>query len=296
MSKLITPKVSVIIVNYNTADFISICIESLKKQTQIPIEIIVVDNASTDQSIEVLESVKINNFKLIKSSENIGFGRANNLAAKSATGDFLLLLNPDTTLDSPTTIIDLVNYYDQNSFGLLAPLINEPRKSKFVLPKYKYPGQKYAIFTRFNHLPGKIAWVLGACILLKKHIYDELDGFDPDFFLYGEDVDLCLRARKLGYQIGFEADIQISHIGGASEFKSENLDKWIRKRRGGFLFLKKHYHKLDLRISYIKLFISALIGISTNKSKKIFNLGDLEKCNDKIQRHSATLKCLNELL
>ncbi|MDO9050582.1 MAG: glycosyltransferase family 2 protein [Methylotenera sp.] len=287
------PQISVIIVNFNTADYLLACLNSLQKQTQVLIEIIVVDNASTDNSIEVIESFAPSNLKLIKSMDNLGFGRANNLAVKYANGDYILLLNPDTSLDSPLTIFDLLNHYQSNNFGFLAPLINEPRKNKFVYPKYKYPGQKYAIFTKFNQLPGEIAWVLGACIFMTKSLYNELQGFDPDFFLYGEDVDICLRARKLGYKIGFNPNIQITHIGGASEFKSDNLDKWIRKRKGAFLFLKKHYRKFDLQLISTLKITSAVIRIIFLKICLRMSIGNKNQLAGKIDRDKATIISFN---
>ena len=296
MSLETKPQVSVIIVNFNTAEYLIACLNSLQKQTQVLIEIIVVDNASTDNSIDLLKSVKMNNLKIITSKVNLGFGRANNLAAESASAEYLLLLNPDTELDSPTTIAELLLGYKNSGVGLLAPLIKEPRKNKFVYPRYKYPGQKYTIFTQLSNLPGNIAWVLGACMFISSNLYDQLQGFDSDFFLYGEDVDICIRVRKLGFKIGFDTNIQIMHIGGASEFKSQSLDKWMRKRNGAFLFYKKHYHPLDLKFLYFKLVINASVGVVLNTLKNSLSIGNKEKNLDQIHRGKATLMSVKDLL
>ena len=180
-----TSKVSVVIVNYNSGSYAKDCILSLLKQQSAQLEIIVIDNASVDDSVALLESTFKHQIMLIQSAENLGFGRANNLGAAHATGEFLLLLNPDTVIESPDVVQQMVDYYLKNNLiGLLAPLIVEPRKNKQVLPRYSYPSSKQLRNTnKINHLPGDIAWVLGACMLIKRSVFNEINGFDPDYFL-----------------------------------------------------------------------------------------------------------------
>lgn len=242
-------RVSAIIVNYNSGAYATRCIASLLLQTGVELEIIVVDNASQDDSTTLLRETFGDDIRLIANKENLGFGRANNLGAASASGQYLLLINPDTELSSPDTVRILAEFASQPEIGIAGPEIHEPlKRKKYVLPRHTYPSQSKLRFKdRFEHLPGSIAWLLGACLLLRKSVYEELAGFDPDYFLYGEDIDICLRARLAGYEIGYCAAARITHVGGASERESPTLDKFLRKRRGFFLFCQKHYDPRDVK-------------------------------------------------
>lgn len=237
------PYVTVIIVNYNSGQYALECISSLLLQSDVKLQIIVVDNASPDNSLELFEAHLPETVLLIRSEINLGFGKANNLAAKSAQGDYLLILNPDTRIDDTHAIIKLVDRLNgKPQVGLLAPSVYEPRKDKLVLPRFSYPSSKQLRHPgKLKTLPGEIAWVLGACMLMEREVFLQINGFDEDFFLYGEDVDICLRIRMAGYEIDYAEDISITHVSGASEMAAPSLDKWLRKRRGIFMFYKKHY-------------------------------------------------------
>jgi N-acetylglucosaminyl-diphospho-decaprenol L-rhamnosyltransferase len=240
--------VSVLTVNYNSCSYAKACIESLLKQVNVKLEIIVVDNASADDSVMVLKKAFSQKITLIESKENLGFGRANNLAASKAKGEFLLLLNPDTEIQDPLALSKMLNFLSENpKLGMVGPAIYEPRKGKYVAPRLSYPSFKRIKFkSKFESLPGKIAWLLGACLLLKRDVYEEIAGFDPDYFLYGEDADIGLRLRQRGYEIGYYEPVVINHVSGASELGADSLDKWLRKKRGVFLFFSKHYEHSDV--------------------------------------------------
>lgn len=240
--------VSVLIVNFNAGNYAKACIKSLLNQSNIKLEIIVVDNASVDDSVNELKNTFGKKITLIECKENLGFGRANNLAADKAKGEFILLLNPDTEIQDQLAVSKLVDFLTANNrLGMVGPKIHEPRKNKYVTPRLSYPSSKKLKFKqKFETLPGKIAWLLGACLLLKRDVYQEISGFDPDYFLYGEDADIGLRIRQHGYEIGYCEDVVIHHVAGASEFGADSLDKWLRKKRGVFLFCMKHYDQRDV--------------------------------------------------
>ncbi len=242
------PFVSVIIVNYNSGQYALECLASLQHQQGVQLEVIVVDNKSTDNSVSLLRTFNQGDYHLIESPQNLGFSKANNLAAKQAHGEFLLILNPDTVLENVDTISNLVSHLVSTpTMGMTAPIINEPRKHKQVQARMRYPAAKSLKNTvKIRNLPGKIAWVLGACMLFRREAFNQINGFDEDYFLYGEDTDICLRLRLAGYEIGFNEAVEITHVGGASEFGANALDKWLRKKRGLFLFFYKHYDKKDL--------------------------------------------------
>jgi GT2 family glycosyltransferase len=167
--------------------------------------------------------------------------------------------------------------------GLIAPRIHEPTKKKQVLARYQYPSQSALRHTTtLRHLPGEIAWVLGACMLTTLDIYQKINGFDEDYFLYGEDVDICLRIRQLGYEIGFSPDHSLTHVGGASEIGAPSYDK--------------HYHPKDISAIANVLIRNTQLYLMVYKLKKMFRKKDTLKQTDHYYRLTATLTAARELL
>jgi GT2 family glycosyltransferase len=184
-----------------------------------------------------------------------------------------------------------------NRLGMVGPKIHEPRKNKFVTPRMSYPSSKKLKFRqKFETLPGEIAWLLGACLLLKREVYQEISGFDPDYFLYGEDADICLRIRQHGYEIGYCEDVVIQHVAGASEFGADSLDKWLRKKRGVFLFCRKHYDRSDLVRLAKKAITKSRCYINwLNFSRIFFDKNDVVFL-DKKHRLQATIIAAKEVI
>ena len=251
--------VSVIIVNYNTSDLVQRCINSVLKQTQSIFEIIVVDNASQDDSVKVLRHYG-DKIKLIENNHNHGFGKANNQGFSVSSGKYIFLLNPDAVLTDNVTLSKLQDYLKSNTFcGIAGPVVMQ--NEKITQPQYVYPGQNH-LKKNLETLPGKIAWIIGASLFIRREVYEKLKGFDEDYFLYCEEVDLCLRARRAGWTIEVVSDIRVDHIGSASEKKSSKRDYWIRKQTGAMTFYKKNYGleeaerliKRDIKLAKRKLF------------------------------------------
>jgi len=231
--------VSIIIVNYNTANILPVCLDSVLQQIGVSYQMIVVDNASQDNSQEVLKTYAARAILLLN-KDNLGFGRANNQAFHHCQGRYIYLLNPDANLQSPTALQELVAFMDKNpSYGIAGTRIIKAKGGE-TKPLYNYPGQKYNP-SIFSQLPGEIAWVLGASMIIRREAYALVNGFDEDYFLYGEETDLCLRVRKQGYAIGYCGDVEVSHIGGASEQRTPTQQLWDKKYRGLYLFYRKHY-------------------------------------------------------
>ncbi len=294
----ILPTVSVIIVNYNSGSYAKTCIESLLKQGDIQLEIIVIDNASADDSIVVLKEAFGKKITLIESTENLGFGKANNVGAAQATGEFLLLLNPDTEISDSRAIAKLIAFMKGNpQYGLLGPVIFEPRKNKQVMPRLTYPQSKNLKFTpKLIQLPGTIAWLLGACMLVRRATYNQIKGFDEDYFLYGEDADIGLRMRLAGYEIGYYETVKIMHVSGASELGANSLDKWLRKKRGVMLFCSKHYDPRDvLNIAKSAIAKSKLYLVLMRLSDLFGTKNDVAFI-DKKHRLQATIIAANEVI
>ncbi len=243
--------VSVIIVNYNTKELLQNCIQSVIEKTHdIQYEIIVVDNASIDGSSEMVKSL-FPTVKIIAEKSNLGFGRANNLAAEIAQGTYLFLLNSDTLLlnNAIKILVDFLNHnadagicggqlFNQNlspttSFQKLPSLIAEWKVcfAPFLLQK------KQPIYST----PTKVGFISGADIMIRKTLFDELHGFDPHFFLYFEETELTYRVKNLKYSVWFVPDAQIIHLGEQSgEPDAQKIDKWTFAETWYSRFLYAH--------------------------------------------------------
>ena len=226
-------RVAAIVVNYNAAEHLARCLSSLENEG---IETtVVVDNGSTDRSQEVVTG---SSASWVQAGANLGYGRAANLGAgdlAAAPAELLLVANPDIEL-RPGAVAALVAAAEANpSLGIVGPKILNPDGS--VYPSARtFPGLVDAVghglfgmvaprnrFTRRYRLldwdhrrPAEVDWVSGACFLVRREAWERLGGFDPAYFMYMEDVDLCWRARRAGYQVGYEPAAEVIHVQGVS--------------------------------------------------------------------------------
>ena len=237
--------ISVIIVSYNTADMTVACLESVFASQRVRYEIFVVDNASKDGSAEIIRN-KFPSVRVIANETNRGFGTANNQALRECTGRHVVFLNPDTTVEQESLFTMAVFMDAHQEVGLAGPKVLNPDGTRQDSVSYRYPGHRYGA-TDLGSLPGTIACVLGACQIASASLLRELGGFDEDFFLYGEDQDLCLRVRKRGFEIGLIDNAVIMHHGGQSERNTLPAEVVRKKFRGELLFYKKHYHPDTIR-------------------------------------------------
>jgi len=254
------PDVSILIVSYNTCEMTLACLESVYEQTQgVGFEIIVIDNDSNDGSPDAIARAYPQT-TLIRSGGNIGFAAANNLAARHAAGTFLLLLNPDTIIldggiqkalafaekESGAAIIGGRTYFcdgllNSNSchgyptlwsmlcMGLgLSALF---RRSRIFDPESLGAWPRNSI--------REVDAVTGCFLLIKRVLWEQLNGFDEAFFMYGEDTDLCWRAKNLGHKSMITPDAQLIHYGGASE--KVRADKMIRLFSAKSRLFSKHW-------------------------------------------------------
>ncbi|HYA12804.1 MAG TPA: glycosyltransferase family 2 protein [Syntrophales bacterium] len=230
---------SIIIVSYNTADLIGMCLSSVTAPDDLVKEVFVVDNASSDESVNYVQK----NFPfvhLIVNPENRGFGAANNQVLSLCTGRYVFFLNPDTQI-LPGAFKKAILFMDASPhIGLAGTKLIYPDNTLHESVSYRYPGQKYTSGEMIE-FRGSIACVQGSSMIAHADIIKEVGGFDEDFFLYGEDEDLCFRIRKLGYEIGYIEEAVVIHLGGQSERQSTSAEKWAKKVRAEYLFYRKHY-------------------------------------------------------
>lgn len=255
------PDVSVIIVNWNTRDELRECLRSLHPSLHpdVQAEIIVVDNASWDDSVAMVKR-EFPEVKLIENRLNEGFGKAHNRAAQVAQGRYLLLLNSDARAH-PGALKQLVDYADAHpDVGIIAPKVLNPDGSLQYscrrFPVYEaglfrntllgrlFPQNRFVrdyLMTDFDHAHTmEVDWVSGCAMLIRRETWHQLGGFDEQFFMYCEDVDLCWRAHEAGWKVVYHPDAIVTHAIGRSTDKAVNA--MIRQfHHSHRLFFQKHY-------------------------------------------------------
>lgn len=242
-----TPALSILIVSYNTRAMTLACLDSVVRETQrVAYEIIVVDNASSDGSVEAIAAHPAAP-RLISLETNIGFARANNMAATLARGQLVLLLNPDTEVQDGAidALVDFAGVHPRAKIwggrttfadGTLNPSSAWAQMSVWGLvcratgltglwPQSPICNpEAYGGWLRDTERDVDI--VSGCFLLIERHLWQQLGGFDADYFMYGEDADLCLRAKALGASPRITPTATIIHHGGASE--TVRADKMVR--------------------------------------------------------------------
>lgn len=226
-------KLSIIILNYNVRFFLEQCILSVQRAIEnLEAEIIVIDNASVDDSCQMVKD-KFPEIRLIENQENVGFSKANNQAALVANGEYLCILNPDTAVSEDTFVKALefaAGIKDMGALGvyLMDGTGNFLPESKRNLPTPKVSLMKLLGFDKeyyandINALGrGKVGVLVGAFMLLKKTVYQEVGGFDEDYFMYGEDIDLSYKITLAGYNNYYFGETSILHYKGESTQKDE---------------------------------------------------------------------------
>ena len=249
-------KLSIVIVNYNVRPYLEQCLQSVQKALEgIEGEVFVVDNHSSDDSVEVVR----NSYPwvhLIANDENMGFARANNLAIRQSEGEYVLLLNPDTVVESDTLrqVLQFMSDHPQaggagvmmhNADGTLAP------ESRRAVPTPWVACLKMLGITRryyMSHLPwdkpARIEVISGAFCFLRRKALDQVGLLDEDFFMYGEDIDLSYRLLKGGWE-NWYVPASIIHYKGRSTQKSDFRYVHVFYQ-AMLIFFRKHYSHLSL--------------------------------------------------
>lgn len=292
---------SIVIINYNLAKEIENCLNSLlliiDSIKNFNYEIIIVDNNSPDKKLPDTEKIFIQeNIKFYYLDENIGFGKGCNYGFTKASGEYICFLNPDTIIkeDIFLPIIDL--FENDNSIGIIGPK-QQVRKPFFDFSAGFYPNLFFELFNLFGlgvFFEGLIVytltklkkkkvlevdWILGASIFIKAGLFNEINGFDKDYFMFYEEVDLCKRVTNKGYKIIYYPKYSIHHIGSVSGKKDYTLYT-IRTYSSKNIYISKHYrllYKLLMRsMLFIQLFSQIIIWIilfpiNKQKSKQKLN-------------------------
>lgn len=253
-------ELTVIIVSYNTRDLTLKSLETLyATSSSVPMRVVVFDNASADGSADAIAE-HFPQAELIRSPENIGFARANNQVAESITSEWMLLLNPDTEVHDGA-IANLLAFsrkhpeagitggrtvFPDGSLNIASCWRRMTPWSLFCTTFYLtrlFPKSEFfnpeAMGGWKRDTVRKVDIVVGCFLMIPTALWRQLNGFDPRYFMYGEEADLCLRAARMGYRPMITPDAQIMHLVGASSAK--RADKIVRVAKAKATLIRDHW-------------------------------------------------------
>ncbi|MFH1526678.1 MAG: glycosyltransferase family 2 protein [Bacteroidota bacterium] len=277
---------SIIIPTYNIAEVLDDCLNSIIKYSQdLSYEIIVVDNASSDNIDEIIAKYK--DIKFIKNKKNLGFGKASNQGFRIAKGTYILFLNSDTRIHD-NCFKKLIDKLEQDkTIGFIGPKMTN-RDGSFQAACRRTIPTPFAAFCRMFGLSKmfpnnplfnqyslgnisidkemEIEAISGACLMSRKDILDKIGGFDEQYFIYGEDLDMCLQITKLGYKGYYYPKAEILHFHKATTKKRKYMFLF-HFYYSAYLFFKKNYNS-----KFLLIFVMAglIIRCSAAVLKELF--------------------------
>lgn len=272
-------KLSIVVLSFNTKNLTVKCLKSITSQYKNylgkEVELILVDNASQDQTIAAVENLKIPSLKIVQNKENLGFSKGNNEGIKDATGKYLLFLNTDTEVRDQG-FLKMIKFLSENEkIGILGGKLknkdgsDQPSCGSFYtlgnLILMLLGAERFGLLRESPKNVKRVDWVSGACMMVRKDLFKKLSGFDENFFMYIEDMELCFRARKLGRHTYFYPDLNLIH----KELGSGNRGFAISQIYKGILyFYKKHQSFWEFLFVKVLLTLKAItaliIGLLTN--------------------------------
>lgn len=288
-------ELSILIVNWNTRDLLAQCLESVYAYPpNVGFEVIVVDNNSSDGSASMVRE-KFPHITLLENDANVGFAKANNQAIAQSHGGHKLLLNPDT-LVQPDALTVLVSFMRENptvgaagslllnSDGTLqtscfpAPTLFRELWGLFHFDKL-IPLANYRMNDWPHDKPRPVDTIRGACMIIRGDVLDRIGALDEDYFMYSEEVDLCLRLRRKGWQIYWVPQARIIHFGGQSTQQAA-VRMFIQLYRGKLQYFRKNYGRayavafkiILIFASLARLLMSPLsiLSSSTQRSRSLW--------------------------
>lgn len=268
------PDISIIILTYNSRSYIGKLLESLvsKYKTQIDngsLEVIVADNNSSDNTINKAKETK--NVSVINNGDNFGFAKGINLASKYAKGKFLLFINPDSEFLRGDIFFLMQKFDDAEVAVAGGEIVTVKGKKELSVGKF------YNLFNTFllsigleekmgvRFSPNKdsyVDFVSGGFMMVRRDVWEKLNGFDENFFMYIEDAEFCFRTKKIGKKVLFSNSATIRHVGQASGSRSFAI---LNIYRGLLYFHKKHQGTLSYYLTKTLLIVKALLLVIVGK-------------------------------
>ena len=258
------PRVSVIVLNYNAGELLLNCIESVKKSTYKNLEIIVVDNISTDKSQETCKE-KYPNIKLIQNDENFGYCEGNNIGIRKARGDFIMILNPDTIVE-PNCIRELIFAHEKLGEGLYQPKILSLNEKQVLQSTgnmihvfgFGFAKDKGRKDEEIGEEIKKIGYASGTCLFTSKSVLEKVGLLDSFLFLYHDDLDLGWRASQIGINSYYVPKSKIYHVESYSLKWSAKKFYWLERNRKYCLlthYSKDTYAKIHSSLCLVDFFV-----------------------------------------
>lgn len=244
-------KISVIIVNWNVSDLVLRCIESMNNAKYSNLEIIIIDNASKDD--DLINLMKVKNINLVLKNENLGFRKAVNIGFKIATGELIILLNPDTLVPQNFFSECLKFFKEFPDAGIMGPkFVNEdlsiqgsvfpdPSVINTIKQFWLNKGPLTEKYSPNTNDPVTVPNVSGGCMVMTRSVVEKLGLFPENAFMYYEDLDYCKRARNNGFKVYFNPRITIIHAHGRSASKSNKANKYLIEASKKYNGLFKYY-------------------------------------------------------
>ena len=265
-------RLAIILVSYNSRKDLENALRSLTEPPPtVAHEIVVVDNASTDSTPAHVRE-RWPHIRLIASESNLGFAQANNLGIRSTAGDLVLLVNPDTIVTA-AAVDRLVSIMDSRpdvaivgprivdgqgraelSFGAMISPWAELRQKVLVRGNARGSAVITWLVDRMTRRTRLVDWVSGACLLIRRQDLDEVGGFDPRFFMYAEDVDLCAAVRAHGRRVLFSAEPEVVHLRGRSAASAPAMAQSAYRRSQIAFYAKHHPGWVPFLKAYLKIF------------------------------------------
>ena len=258
------PLISIVVLNYNAGDLLINCVESLKKSSYHNFEILIVDNISSDNSQTKCKE-KFPDIKLIQNEKNLGYCGGNNVGINHAKGDYIVILNPDTIVDS-NWLKELIFAYEEFGEGLYQPKIlsvNEDDILQSTGNMFHIFGFGYARDKGNKNSEGtqeieRIGYASGTCLFTSRKVLDQVGLLDEFLFLYHDDLDLGWRAAHLGISSFYVPKSKIFHVESYSLKWSSKKFYWLERNRKYCLlthYSKKTYKKMRFTLLVIDFFV-----------------------------------------
>jgi GT2 family glycosyltransferase len=270
------PRVSVIVVSFEARDDLAACLASLDAHAGSGVETVVVDNASTDGSGDLVASAHPRAV-LVRNAENVGFGRACNQGAAAAAGAYLLFLNPDARVETGSVEALARTLDDDAAVGIVGPrtlnqdgtpqvsfgpalgLVAEWRQRRLVRGVRR---RDPAVLRRVEAMSATASdpdWVSGSCLMMRRRAFEQVGGFDEAFFLYEEDVDLCVRARAAGWRVRYQPRAVVRHDLGRSMARLAARAR-LEYHRSHLRYYRKHGGALGTALLRVRIGLESIAG------------------------------------
>ncbi len=272
------PKVCILIVHRNGEKIIDNCLRSISMTKYSNFEVIVLLNGTEDNSEKIVRKYKV---KIYKSEKNLGFAGGNNFLIKKSKSKYVIIMNDDVEVERDW-INELVRFSERSNADICQPKVLSLKNKKMFeyagasggyIDKYGYPFCRGRVFDKVEKdygqydSPSRIFWACGSCMLIKRSLLDKIGGFDEDFFMYGEELDLCWRANLSGFKIYSVPSSKVYHLGSYSikRARMEQEKEFMIHRNVLLVFLKNYSSSTIRRLIVQRVFLEIVSALAFPK-------------------------------